>query len=575
MNSFGMDNYIDLIKEGAEAWNSWRDNNQSTVVKIKCLSIGKGTLKDFNFESVEFIDVDFSSFNFVNCNLDITKFDNCNLAHSTFDTCKLVGANFSGSSLEGSRFNNCRIRDAKFSPDVKNTDYLVFENCDLSCSELCSLRFEHPSFKKCRLERTNFNSSAFKGAVFSGCVYYKTRFDETRITSSTSFKSENLISCNFSAARIDHTSFENADLRSCVFEGAVLRLKRVDIQNHVGAINFEGAKLQGVNFTKILVKRWDHMDEMERHLNDFSDIDLSGMDFTGALLPSSNFKRAKLNRVSFQDAKLSDCDFTESEVNAVNFSYADLSSVIFGNVDLTTAKLSGADLTKANLRSAKNFILDDNYTDRTKFPVIANDPWSKLRGSYSGPMFLLNMILLITFLTVYGGKVAFWYGINQAQQEILDVQKNINAVLKNYEAEIQNKESQDGALIIEAKLSVLKEVRYKITPITNLGLCLQPEQKCRTQSVFFAVIQWGYPWFPAILAMALIVYNMFRSFLTYRISILRDNEDKSQFSPSYNSYKRLFFLHKYLLTPLVFVSVASITYHSVRILFFTQVTLPP
>jgi uncharacterized protein YjbI with pentapeptide repeats len=89
---------------------------------------------------------------------------------------------------------------------------------------------------------------------------------------------------------------------------------------------------------------------VNRLLNDKSCIgcNLSGRDFSKAVLTSANLNQAKLNNTNFTSADLSAAIFQDADLSSANFTLANLREAGFYG-----AKLLGADLSGANLDSAK------------------------------------------------------------------------------------------------------------------------------------------------------------------------------------------------------------------------------
>ena len=70
------------------------------------------------------------------------------------------------------------------------------------------------------------------------------------------------------------------------------------------------------------------------------------------------------------------------------------------------------------------------------------------------------------------------------------------------------------------------------------------------------------PWV-ALLAIAIIVYNMLRALLTRSVGLLRDQEERSGYTPAWFDYNWLYRVH-HVARVLLFVSAASFLYHAHR-----------
>ena len=104
---------------------------------------------------------------------------------------------------------------------------------------------------------------------------------------------------------------------------------------------------------------------------DFTEIDLSGIELTGA-----NFSYADLTGSDFGEAVLNEVDFTGCDLTSVNFSRANISAANFSNTimngtkfnsstvedsDFADADLSGTDFSDADL-SSSDFALAQNMS---------------------------------------------------------------------------------------------------------------------------------------------------------------------------------------------------------------------
>ena len=85
---------------------------------------------------------------------------------------------------------------------------------------------------------------------------------------------------------------------------------------------------------------------------DLSDVDLSGAILVGAKLSDANLLCAKLRGADLSGANLQYADLKTADLSNTDLIYADLSSAILVGTKLRGADLSGADLTYANLRYA-------------------------------------------------------------------------------------------------------------------------------------------------------------------------------------------------------------------------------
>ncbi len=84
----------------------------------------------------------------------------------------------------------------------------------------------------------------------------------------------------------------------------------------------------------------------------FSGVDLSEANLSGAKLSGVNFSNANLSIVNLSGANLSEANFSNAKLNVARLSGANLASAIMNNASLNVANLIRADLSRAQLRGA-------------------------------------------------------------------------------------------------------------------------------------------------------------------------------------------------------------------------------
>jgi len=95
----------------------------------------------------------------------------------------------------------------------------------------------------------------------------------------------------------------------------------------------------------------------ELNVVDFGEFDLSGVDFSGAMIIEASFSCANLFGANFSGAELIGSSLVGADLNTTNLFHANLSGVDFSSADLSEANLSEtnlyiADLSEANLYNA-------------------------------------------------------------------------------------------------------------------------------------------------------------------------------------------------------------------------------
>ena len=355
---------------------------------------------------------------------------------------------------------------------------------------LSDANLEGADLKGANLQGANLKGANLQGANLKGAFLQVASFDGADL-SGADLKGANLEGVGFDGANLQGANLKGANLEGKYLSGANLQganLKGAILQ---GA-DLSGANLQGANLKGAIL--WD--------------ADLSGANLSGAHLPEANLSGADLN-----GANLSGADLKSANLEGVDLKGADLECAALSGANLWYADLNGANLEGADLRRAKNILLDNARIKDAQFSNRAPDPWSVLRSTYTGSKFTFLLLGLIVFVLPYIGKIGFWSFINRGQGYTEGLLETIRE--RAYAQGINDQ------TITELGLSPEK--------ITSLSQCLSEE--CEKQSVLHILLgvdQGGLYW---MLPTALIIYNILRGVLTYLVSPMRDEEERSGYSP--------------------------------------------
>lgn len=149
----------------------------------------------------------------------------------------------------------------------------------------------------------------------------------------------------------------------------------------------------------------------------------------------------------------------------------------------------------------------------------SEDRWSILRRTYTGPALFLNLLAIAVFVGAYALKATLWRGLN-----------------------------------------VIQAYAGRVVDMSQM-------EEWRIIWVLFSFDQWSRsPWLP-ILAMALVAYNIIRFWLTRHVGGLREEEDRSGFSPYLHEYRLSWHAHRFAQV-LAWAAVIALAVHGYR--FATQ-----
>ncbi len=241
-----------------------------------------------------------------------------------------------------------------------------------------------------------------------------------------------------------------------------------------------------------------HFDECDFSLSSFRGATLSGAVFTRTAMRQTDFSGAALVGTRFVDG----CDLTLARLTDAAAMEAVFTGSVLDEADLTGADLQRADfegttvrnarLDRADLRGARHLIPDATSVRATVFSASADDLWSVLRRTYTGPRFLFNLLALVLFVGALAAKAYALYGI----------------------------------ALIEAATTIKQ-------PLT--AWCARPEAACRSVSLVAVLLGWTEGLFAATFVMLSIVYNACRAVLTWLVAGMREEEDRSGRTPPYHA----------------------------------------
>ena len=295
----------------------------------------------------------------------------------------------------------------------------------------------------------------------------------------------------------------------------------------------------------------------------FTNADLTGVNFLGAhleeaifrraIMPGAHLRLARLECAIFQDADLSGARLQMSRLDGANLAGAKCSGASLYGACLVGTNLNETRFDSADLRLTRGVRLDQCFVRGTQFSPVGmrwwaffcnnvfprlvrmcenrdwnrlanrlrfskkyNDPWSVLRQSYAGPKLFFLFLFVIAFALPYVGRVAFYSAFGP-------VERRLAPHAESWKHEL------------EAQLLVKVEPR----------------------PVWQVLLKWdeGKVW-PTVLAVLLILYNGGLYFLISSVSPLRDEEERSGWSPAWADYARLIWVHR-VVTGLFYVSFIS------------------
>jgi uncharacterized protein YjbI with pentapeptide repeats len=407
------------------------------------------------------------------------------------------------------------------------------------------------------LSGRTFPSGDWRGAIFVG----------------TNFAGSTIPTPNFGPALFGPADEYVCDLTLADFRGAVL-----DGADFRGAVLLH-AKLAGAGLTNALFQG-----------TVFGAANNRGI-LTGAVLERANLAGADLIGLDLARTNLKDADLTDADLRQAT------------NLEFDSTRIRGASLTPyrsqvvARLRA---------WWVRRPLPN-TDDRWSVLRRNYSGTYFVVNLLLFAIFLLPLLAKAVFWSGVARAEAAAEPVAQKWTAEgrrlaaltrtslvdrLKHEDQALRRQAVQadqwlaglDAALAefersgfaadqtarlrerVRRLAADLMELSYAVDARTQM-LVLQLDRWAERAdqgtvhwhetTVLGKMFQADQGFWYALLAVLLAVYNVLRGGLTYLIAPLRDEEERSGYTPDAWTCAWMYWVHHWGLRWLTLVSYGS------------------
>jgi uncharacterized protein YjbI with pentapeptide repeats len=464
---------------------------------------------------------------------------------------------------------------------------LKFENASFAAADLSTANFTDCQFEHCILDGTNANESTFEKTIFHRCGVDKLTLWQSTLTG-TVFKAMNLTEIDFTACKFEELNFNAcgnlpasfatarnpgaARFVQCTLTGAVLR------DANLKGITFLECELNSADFTGTNLTDSDlslsHLTNAKLELAQLKGAKLDGTVFAGSTLKlASNlaeitWKGADISNCDLSNSKLVKADFSEVEARNTDFSRCDLQDAkfsracvntsVFKNANLQKSKwesasITSADFEGANLRFVEEIWFDQNNLYTAKLSPKGGDAWTELRRQYSGSRLAFHMLILVAFFLPYVIRAAAWVQVNNAEAA------HAAAI-----AELQS-DPKMHRFLEEATIASPRFVQM------STSKCLAP--KCREWRVWELLLARDAVWYSQLLAWLLIIYNLARLYLTWKVGPLRDDEDRTYVTPALSDYRTLFVAHK-VVRVVFFVSLVSFAFHAYKVLILGSVWLP-
>jgi len=171
--------HLDILKQGVETWNRWREQHYDVIAALDRISISDGVsltnLSGANFLNTDFSWSDLSRTDLTKADLRYASLIRTNLQEANLTEADLTNATVNGAFLEKAILKNALLRRADFSradlcgADLCGADLTeaTFYEANLSSTKLNGANLERASLTKAILDGTDLT-----GANLSNCSVY-------------------------------------------------------------------------------------------------------------------------------------------------------------------------------------------------------------------------------------------------------------------------------------------------------------------------------------------------------------------------------------------------------------------
>lgn len=413
---------------------------------------------------------------------------------------------------------------------------------DLTGRDLSGRVIPHADWRGAVLTGANLSGATIQDADFRPAAFGPDREYPTDLTLA-----------NLTAAVLDGADFRGADLTQADFARAQLT----------------NARFQGVNFSALA---------------------------NPGLLRGANLRRANLAGADLTALDLAGTTLTEADLSNADLRYAT-------NGEFDSTRIRGASLTPYRSRFVAH--VRARLTGR-RLPH-TDDRWSVLRRNYSGTYFVVNLLLFALFLLPLLAKAVFWSGVARAEAAAEPVVRKWTAEgrrlaaaarttlpdrLRHPDQAVQRQAARADQWLAEVDAALadfeqsgfapdrVARVRAAVQRLAADLVAASNALDARTQLLILHLDRWaaradestvhwhettvlgkmfqadqGF-WY-ALLAVLLAVYNVLRGGLTYLIAPLRDEEERSGYTPDARSCRWMHGVHHWALRWLTLVSYGS------------------
>jgi hypothetical protein len=178
--------HLDILKQGIEAWNEWRENNSDIIPNLTKANLRNAFLGNADLKCANLENADLKNASLWKADLGYANLENADLKNASLWKADLRNANLEYADLENANLRNAFLENA----DLGNAN---LENANLGNANLGNANLGNANLGNANLENANLENAnlfrviglrtAFKGATLTGvCI------EDWNINSETNFE---------------------------------------------------------------------------------------------------------------------------------------------------------------------------------------------------------------------------------------------------------------------------------------------------------------------------------------------------------------------------------------------------
>jgi uncharacterized protein YjbI with pentapeptide repeats len=201
--------HIELLKQGVEAWNAWREKAAGYPDA------------DANLQGASLEHADLRGANLRRATLHSANLEHADLRRANLQGSNLIHANLDGASLDGADLRHADLSradlcDAKLAcADLRHAD---LTRADLSYADLCDAKLEGANLRQADLSRADLNRASLEGAHLENANLSHANLEGANLKvaflNGTNLNKAKLNGANLANAGLTETAFTNVDLTS-------------------------------------------------------------------------------------------------------------------------------------------------------------------------------------------------------------------------------------------------------------------------------------------------------------------------------------------------------------------------